>query len=305
MLKNEEKKTSKLKKIGEWLQFTLFFIVLKLLSLLPYRTRVSTFGWLTEHLIGPIVGWRRRIKENFAYIFPSLPQTTVQLNSRKTENNIGRFLIEIFSPTDLRRQATLAVFKGPGLEHLREAQNRGKPVIIVSGHFGNYDMLRAGLIVRGFDTGALYRPMNNKKFNDIYERAIKKIGTPLFRRGRKGMTAMIKHLRSGKVLAVLIDQHMDHGIPLEFFDKPALTSTSSAEMALKYNSLLIPAYAIRQKNGIDFHVIFENPIVPSTPEAMTQQLNDSLEKRVREHMDQWLWTHRRWKMKQRIGSVND
>ena len=299
MLQNEKNKLNNRKKFGEWLQVTLFFIALKILILLPYRTRVSTFGWLTEHLIGPIAGWGKRIRENLAYVFPSLPPTTAQLNSRRTINNIGRFVIEIFSPVDLKKQAATAKFKGPGLEYLQEAQSQGKPVIIVSGHFGNYDILRAGLIIRGFDTGALYRPMNNKKFNDLYERAINNIGTPLFRRGRKGMTAMIRHLRSGKVLAVLIDQHMDHGISLKFFDKPALTSTSAAEMALKYNTLLIPAYAIRQKNGIDFHVIFENPIKPSTPETMTQQLNNSLEEQVKKHMDQWLWIHERWKVNQR------
>jgi KDO2-lipid IV(A) lauroyltransferase len=75
---------------------------------------------------------------------------------------------------------------------------------------------------------------------------------------------------------------------------PAMTALSAAELALRYDAVVIPAYGLRQPDGLGFDLILEAPVPPDTPEAMTQALNRSLEAHVRTHMDQWLWTHRRW-----------
>jgi KDO2-lipid IV(A) lauroyltransferase len=97
------------------------------------------------------------------------------------------------------------------------------------------------------------------------------------------------------MLGLLIDQHIGHGARLSFFGHDALTALSAAEMAIKYDALLIPIYAIRLENGLDFQIVVESPIPPGTPEAMTQALTDNLEALVRQPLDQWLWIHRRWK----------
>jgi KDO2-lipid IV(A) lauroyltransferase len=165
----------------------------------------------------------------------------------------------------------------------------------VTGHFGNYDASRAALIARGYRVGALYMPMTNRHFNEHYVQATSGIGEPLFPRGKKGMADMIRHLRGGGMLGMLVDQHMLHGARLTFFGHPALTALSAADLALKYDALLIPTYAVRQPDGLSFQIIVEPPITPGTPEAMTQALNDSLEALVRKNLDQWFWIHRRWK----------
>jgi KDO2-lipid IV(A) lauroyltransferase len=121
------------------------------------------------------------------------------------------------------------------------------------------------------------------------------IGKPLFMRGRRGMAEMLKFLRQGNCIAILIDQHMAAGEELTFFGRPAYTALSAAEMALKYDALLVPGYGIRQPDGLSFEVVLEAPVPHTSAAEMTQRLNDSLEAQVREHMDQWLWVHRRWK----------
>jgi KDO2-lipid IV(A) lauroyltransferase len=178
---------------------------------------------------------------------------------------------------------------------LEAAHREGRPVILVTGHFGNYDASRAALIARGYRVGALYMPMANPFFNAHYVRAISGIGTPLFPRGRAGLADMVRHLRSGGMLGMLVDQHMRHGEELTFFGRPALTALSAADLALKYGALLVPTYAVRKADGLSFDIIVEPPIPTGTPEAMTQALNDSLEALVRQHIDQWFWIHRRWK----------
>jgi KDO2-lipid IV(A) lauroyltransferase len=97
------------------------------------------------------------------------------------------------------------------------------------------------------------------------------------------------------MLGMLMDQAMSHGTPLQFFGHQAKTALSAADLALTYDALVVPTYAVRLPNGLDFEVIVEPPIPHSTPEAMTQALNDSLEALVRQHPEQWFWIHRRWK----------
>jgi KDO2-lipid IV(A) lauroyltransferase len=92
---------------------------------------------------------------------------------------------------------------------------------------------------------------------------------------------------------------MHHGAELSFFGHAALTALSAAELALRYDALLVPTYGIRQPDGLGFEVVVEPPVPPGTPEAMTQALNDSLEALVRRHPEQWFWIHRRWKGRRR------
>ena len=106
---------------------------------------------------------------------------------------------------------------------------------------------------------------------------------------------MVRHLRKGGLVGMLIDQRMRHAERLEFFGKGAKTALSAAELALKYNCLLVPIYGVRQPDGLSFELLIEPPIPHSTPEVMTQALNDSLEAITRRHLDQWFWIHRRWK----------
>jgi KDO2-lipid IV(A) lauroyltransferase len=117
----------------------------------------------------------------------------------------------------------------------------------------------------------------------------------MFEQGRKGMAQMVRHIKNGGVLGILTDLHAHGGTRLNFFDKPAITSLITAELALKYNAALIPIYAVRQENGLDFEIIVQAEIPHNDPETMTQAVNDGLEALVRENMHQWFWIHRRWK----------
>ncbi len=143
--------------------------------------------------------------------------------------------------------------------------------------------------------GALYRRMANPFFNEHYVRMIRSVGTPMFEQGRRGMTQMVRHLKQGGIIAIVGDLHAHDGIDLDFFGKPALTSLVPAQLALKYDAALIPVYAIRQPNGLDFEIEMQEEIAHGDAVAMTQQVNDGLEALVRAHMEQWFWIHRRWK----------
>jgi KDO2-lipid IV(A) lauroyltransferase len=137
--------------------------------------------------------------------------------------------------------------------------------------------------------------MKNPYFNRKYVDTISRIGTPLFPNDANGMGQMIKALRGGETIALMMDQAMSTGEKIPFMGRICNTPVSAAKMALKYNAVLIPCFAHRNADGITHTGVMEKPIVHSDAITMTRQLNNLLEHHVRPHMEQWLWTHRRWK----------
>lgn len=288
----------KVKKRSSFLDLSVYIFVrylLGILSILPYRTKISLGGLIYQKIISPLSGNRKRIIDNLRLIFPDLEKRKREELCSQVPNNIGRTLFELLSPNAFSNIAKSAKVSGPGFKILKDAQEQKKPVILVSGHFGNYDVVRVVLNTNQISVGALYKPMSNPYFNTFYERCIKQIAEPLFPRGRAGMGNMMRYLEDGNVVALLIDQYMSHGEPLKFLGHTAYTATSAAKLALKHDALLITFYVVRNDDGINFDLVFESPVKPSTPNEMTQVLNDRLEKQIRKNMGQWLWTHKRWK----------
>ena len=273
----------------------LIHLVLNILKIFPYRSRIHAGSLIFKIFISPLTGNKKRIKSNLNLVMPNLIESEKNDLVNRCLNNIGMTMFELFSPKEFKLAGQRAKVHGPGMDLLEIARDKSKPVIFISGHFGNYDVIRANLISKGYELGALYRPMNNPYFNATYLKNISTIGVPLFARGNSGMAEMMKFLQHGKSIALLIDQHMSNGEPLKFFGKTAFTATSAAKMALKYDAILMPFFVLRKGRTSDFDLHFEAPIEHSNPIKMTQDFNDRLEARVKENPDQWLWTHKRWK----------
>ena len=263
--------------------------------LIPYRWRVPFMGWGVSRVASPLAGLKTRIRKNLALTHPDMPEDQIRHLCRAVPDNAGRTLIEIYSPKEFKARVCDAPIEGPGLAAFEAAQAQGKPVLLAPSHFGNYNAMRANLQGRGHNVAALYRRMANPYFNEHYIHAMQETGAQMFEQGPQGMRHLVKHLKSGGIVAILHDLHVQAGRELTFFGQPALTSVVMAELALKYGADIIPCYSIRQPNGLDFKLVMTAPIPASDPETMTQALNDDLEKMVRANMEQWFWIHRRWK----------
>lgn len=288
-----KKPLTSLQKLRYRIEFWVIQAVLWLLRRFPFERRRAVAAAVFARVLTPIAKYDKRIRDNLAYVRPELSADEVAAHVYEVPRNVGRTLSELFSPEDIARVAQHTPLSGAGLAAIEAAQAEGRPSILVSGHYGNYDVIRSALIQRGLNVGGFYRPMNNPYFNEIYVRTISKIGTPLFPRGREGMAKMVRFLKGGGTLAILIDQRMGNGVEATFFGKRAYTATSVADLALKYNAVVVPCYATRMGDG--FEAVFEAPIDHGTPMEMIQALNDSLEAQVRQNSTQWFWIHRRWK----------
>lgn len=278
----------------DWISNRLFRLALGIMLRLPWQARLQFASALAAHLIAPLAGWRRRIRDNLATIFPELSTSEIRRLEKEVPGNVGRTFVEIYSSDEFSARIKTEELTGPGVDALEKARAEGRPVLLVTGHIGNYDAMRAALIARGYPVGGLYKPMANRFFNAHYVRAMEQIGTPMFPKNRSGMGSMLKFLRKGGMLGIVIDQYVAHGAPLSFMDEPALTALSAAEIALKLDALVVPVYGIRRPD-LGFDLIVSHEIPKGTPEEMTQALNDDLAEQVRAHPEQWIWMHRRWR----------
>lgn len=281
--------------LSERLTGLALFLPVLLTRALPYRWRVPFAGWFTSRILAPLAGYTQRVRDNLTLVCPELDKVEVERIVRGVTDNAGRNMVELYAPEFAERVRARMPVTGPGLAVLQAAREAGKPGIIVSGHIGSFNAARVGIAAQGIESASFYRPMSNRPFNAHYAEAMERISQPVIEQSRQGLVQMVRHLRKGGVVSIMNDLNAHDGLPLEFFGHPALTSLSAAELALKYNAPLVPVWALREPDGLDFRMTFEAPIPHSDPLTMTREFNARLERVVRANMEQWFWIHRRWK----------
>ncbi len=269
--------------------------VIRAALLLPYSMRVRTVGWIVRRVLGPLAGYSARALDNLEMIWPDRSDADRKAIAAQCLDNVGRTFIENYSAHDFPQRMASNTLMGDGVVPLRDAATSGQPVILVTGHYGNYEAVRAALVAQGFNVGGLYRNMTNPYFNDHYVKTMEAFGGPVFPQGTRGTAGFVRHLKSGGQLVLLFDQHVFFAPTFNFLGAPAHTATSAAELALRYNALLIPFYGIRKSDGLSFETVLEAPVPHTDKMQMTQALTDSLAARVRADPGQWFWVHRRWR----------
>lgn len=262
----------------------------------PWEERIPYMGRMMAGVVAPLSGHPRRIEANLAFIYPDMPPAERARIARAASDNVGRSLAEMYSGAEFSERCRTVPVEGPGLAALEAAQAAGKGAVLISGHYGNYDVTRTALVERGYEIASIYRPMNNPLFNAHYVEMLTRVGPAFIRNGR-GLAQAVRYLRGKRVVAMVTDQHFQNQPVLDFMGKPAHTSVIPAELALRYEVPLICIYATRQPDGLSFRVNLEEPIPPTTPEEMMQAFNDSLGAMIAAHPEQWLWNHRRWRVK--------
>lgn len=274
------------------LQFIPILLLLKVSGLLPMdlRSRVwAALGGISARLVPAL---RNRVEENLVHVMPGLaPRERARLVS-SVGRNAGRCLCELLFNGQFGRSLSRFDVSGPGMATIEAA--RGKGCILVSGHFGQWEAVRHVLKARGLTSGAIYKPNTNSYYDAVFLTSIRCGGEPMFESGSRGMRDVVRHLRNGGFVSLLVDQRYNQGRAFDFLGCPALTSTVAADLAIKFSVPLVPAYGTRMPDG-RIAVDFEPPIDHTNAVEMTQKINDSLARRVRANPEQWHWMHRRWK----------
>lgn len=249
--------------------------------------------------VGVVMRWypiaRRRFDRELLRVWPDMPRADRMRLCRDMGRNMGRTLFEIYHCDQFQANDNFFRISGPGLTALEEARANGKGAIIVSGHFGQWEAIRAVLKERGMETGAVYRPQTNRHYQRRLHAGIMAGGEPILPTGATGTRALVKHVKNGGFVAILLDEKAPDGVSLPFLGHQAMTSTSAAQLALKYDIPMVPAFGTRIGDGKEFLVEFEEPIDHTDAMTMTKTFNDGLSERILRTPDQWYWMLRRWR----------
>ena len=286
-----------MKSIKYFLQFLIIlilFIFFKVLGL-KYASYIS--GKIVSS-IGPFFRSKNLIKSNILKALPNSSENKVNEISKMMWNNYGRILAEYMFIKKFRMSAVKSTIEIIGQEKLDTIKESNEPVIFISGHFNNFELMAMHLEKSGVNLAAIYRPLNNKFLNFIMERIRKKyICKNQIKKGISGTKQLLTFFKKKTSIALMIDQRVSQGVLSKFFQHNAFTTTIPAQFAKKFKCKIVPVY-IERVHGINFKLTIHDPIKYSnneSVESITLGLNILLEKMILKNPEQWIWSHNRWK----------
>jgi KDO2-lipid IV(A) lauroyltransferase len=244
---------------------------------------------------------RRVALTNLEQCFPNRPANERRAIARATFAHFGQVLLKLLTFSALTPQQMLERAEYEGDERVRLAYSRGKGVLFFTGHFGFWECQALAHAVQLRPIGVLARALDNPRLNDLLERIRTATGNHvIYRQG--AVRRVLKTLAAGEGVALLIDQHMHSpdAIWVNFFRRPAATTSTLAALALRTGAAVIPVFAEPLPGG-RYKFIYESPVEPPQgdgPDAIrefTQRCTDVLEMHVRRKPELWLWMHRRWR----------
>ena len=245
-------------------------------------------------------GHRRLAIDNLRAAFPLRSRAECVVIARRMFEHFGQLLMVLLKFSTLTPEQMLSLVEFDGEDRVRAAHAHGRGVLLFTGHFGFWEInaLVHALVLNPI--AVLARPLDNPSLHDLLERVRTSTGNSvIYRRG--AIRRVLRALAANQAVAVLIDQHMHaDAVYVDFFDRPAATTTALAALAMKTGAPVVPVFALPLPGG-RFRMVYEHPVEPppaDDPEAVrkfTQRCTDVLEMYVRRYPELWLWMHRRWR----------
>ena len=286
-----------MKIIKYFLQFLIIIIMFSIFKILRLKISSALSGKLFEK-IGPLFRSKKLIHSNLKKAFPSTNLENLDKITTQMWNNYGRVFAEYMFIKDFREDKSNARIEIVGQEILEDIKRKNKPVVFISGHLSNFELMAMHIEKVGIKLSAIYRPLNNLFLNKIMERIRKNyICKHQIKKGIGGMKKLIQLKKLNYSTALMIDQRVSQGIESDFFNQKAFTTTIPAQLVKKFNLPVIPIF-IERINNINFKIVVKKPIIfdnEATTKSITDELNLILEKMIIYKPEQWIWSHNRWK----------
>ena len=280
-----------------FIQFILTFLSLLFFKLLGPNLSSNISGKIFEK-IGPYFRPKKIIHLNIKRAMPNINSKDLEKMTNLMWNSYGRVFAEFMFIKDFRTGKLSKNIKVEGQNILETVKSSNKPVIFVSGHFSNFELMAMYLEKSGIELSAIYRPLNNIFLNVFMERMrTKYICKNQIKKGIGGLKKLLVLKKNNISTALMIDQRVSEGILSNFFNEKALTTTIPAQLVKKFDIPVIPIY-IERLNGINFKITINEPVkfpTNSSIETITDYLNKILEKMIMKKPESWIWSHNRWK----------
>ena len=283
--------------IKYFLQFfiiSIFFIIFKIIGL-KFASNISS---KIVSLIGPFFRSKKLIENNIRKAIPNLDSKELKKIVNNMWGNYGRILSEYVFIKDFRESKSEDIIQVEGQEILDQIKKDKEPVIFISGHFNNFELMAMHIEKSGINLAAIYRPLNNKFLNFVMEKIRERyICKKQIKKGISGTKQLLSFFKNGTSIALMIDQRVSQGIRSNFFKHEAYTTTIPAQFVKKFKCKVVPIYIQRIKD-VNFKISVSKPLEYSEDESIasiTLDLNNLLEKMILKNPEQWIWSHNRWK----------
>ena len=282
--------------IRYFFEYITIIILFSLFKLLGYKI-ASELGYFLGKTFGPFFRSKKIITDNLNKFDTSLTSEKINKISQEMWGNYGRILSEYPYISNFRKGDLDKYIKIENVERLEEVK-KGQPVVFVSAHFSNFELMAMAIEKAGINLSAIYRPLNNKMVNSIMEPLRRKyICKKQIKKGLNGVREALKYFKQGISIAIMIDQRVSEGQRINFFNYPAHTTTIPAQFVKKFGCKIQPVH-IERYDKINFKISFDEQITmdDNADDAfISLRLNQWLEEKIRKNPSQWIWSHDRWK----------
>ncbi len=279
----------------EALGFDLFTVLARTLPLEAW----SSLGGVLFQWLGPLTSAHRTARRGLTLAYPDKPESEIAEILRAQWSNFGRYIAE-FPVLDQLTPASGRVDMTDAWR-LKAIAAAGRPVVLISGHLSNMEIMAAAIVEAGIDCEVTYRAANNPYVDARIKRSRFAYGVRLFApKGTEGARDLLEGLKAGRSIAMMNDQRYDGGAPGVFFGRPVMTNPAAVRLALRFGTVIQPM-SIQRIGGVRFRVVAHEPIeVANTGDrsgdiqAGVAAVNAFIEARVRERPGEWWWLHKRW-----------
>ena len=286
-----------MKQINYFFQFIIIIILFSIFKIIGSKLS-STLGGKIFEIIGPLFRSKKLIHSNIKKAIPNIDSQGLKKITKSMWNNYGRVFAEYMFIKDFSNGKLENNIKIEGQEILKKIKELNKPVVFISGHLANFELMAMHIEKSGIKLSAIYRPLNNIFLNKIMERIRKKyICKFQIKKGLGGMRKIVKMQKENYSTALMIDQRVSEGIEVNFFNQKALTTTIPAQLIKKYNVDVVPIF-IERIEKMDFKITICEPLKFTNDESIkniSEKLNIILEKMILKKPEHWIWSHNRWK----------
>ena len=269
-----------------------FFLIGKLIGLSLSR---KFFSFIFKK-IGPIIRSNDILNKNLSNFSKDLSDQEKKEIKLNMWSNYGMTFIEYIFLNNLRKERSHIDIEGKNILH--QIYKNNKPVIFISGHFANFELMSMEITKNKINLATIYRPLNNFFLNPFMEYLRKKyVCKNQIKKGRRGVKESVEYIKNNHSIALMVDQRVTEGEKIKFFDKEALTTTLPGQLALKYKLDIVPIFIERTNNNLFKMKVYE-PIKPSSfkdTSQVSEKLNKIIENMIIKNPNQWIWTHNRWK----------
>ena len=287
-----------MKKIKYFVQYLVILFFFGIFKLIGINSSRNISAWIFVKL-GFFTKKNKTLNQNLSNAYMNMDQQKKLEIAKNVWSNYGKIFAEYIFIKDFKNNPNIS--KSIVIENseiLKKIKIQSEPVIFVSGHFNNFELMAMSIEKLGIDLAAIYRPLNNIFLNPIMEDIRKKyICKNQIPKGISGTKKILQYFKNGTSIALMIDQRVTEGIMSELFDKKALTTTIPGQFVKKFNAKIVPVYIERLFKD-NFKIKFYQPLNfenNANIEIITQKLNKILEEMINKNPDQWIWTHDRWK----------